>query len=477
MCGWFPRPLAPLAAFHKIAKRRFDDISSVAVAFAIRFQRIIAGPLTALASTASEISRRGDYTLRAAQAPGQDEVGQLVLAFNDMLRQIERRDEELRAASRVKDEFLAVLSHELRTPLNAILGWSRLLRAREERDEVLVNRGLDTITRNAQVQTQLISDLLDLSQIITGKFSVHFRHVDLRGLIVAAIESVRPSADNKDISIGTDIDSRVSAVSGDANRLQQVVWNLLSNAIKFTPKGGHVDVRLRQIASEAEIAIADSGIGIDPEFLPHVFERFTQADSSKTRAHGGLGLGLAIVRHLTEAHGGTVSAHSEGPGKGSTFKVRLPIPAAAAADIAPERRQRACTEVSLSALHVLVVDDEADAREVVTLTLQDAGAHVMAVSSADEAVNAVMNNYFHVLVADIGMPDHDGYWLIRTVRALPTERETSIPAIALTAYAALRDRREALAAGYDRHVAKPVDPGELCAVVAAVVGRMPLKPA
>lgn len=442
----------------------------VALVFAMRFQRIIAGPLAALASTASDISRRADYSVRA-EAAGQDEVGQLVVAFNDMLQQIGRRDQELRAANRMKDEFLAVLSHELRTPLTAILGWSRLLREREGRDEALLDRGLDTITRNAQLQTQLVADLLDLSQIVTGKFSVHLRQVDLRALIAATIDSVRPSAENKNISINAHLDVPASVVSGDADRLQQVVWNLLSNAIKFTPKGGHVDVRLRQIDCELEIEVADSGIGIDPEFLPHVFERFRQADSSRTRTHGGLGLGLAIVRHLTEAHGGTVSAYSEGAGKGSTFRVRLPIPAAAG-DIAPERRRRGCKTVSLADVHVLVVDDEADAREVVMLTLQEAGAEVVAVDSAEEAVKTVMNHQFHALVADISMPVHDGYWLIHAVRTLALDQRRHIPAIALTAYAGVQDQRDALAAGYDRYLAKPVDPDDLCVAVAAVVGRL-----
>ena len=442
----------------------------VAAVFAMRFQRIISAPLTALASTASEISRRGDYSLRAAEAPGQDELGQLVDAFNEMLQEIERRDEELRAAGRVKDEFLAVLSHELRTPVNAIVGWSRILREREPRDGALMNRGLDAITRNAELQTQLVADLLDLSQIITGKFSVQFRQVDLRALITAAIDSVRPSAENKNIAINVDVDAPTTTVSGDPDRLQQVIWNLLSNAIKFTDKGGHVDVRLRRVESELEIVVADSGIGIDPGFLPHVFERFRQADSSKTRLHGGLGLGLAIVRHLTEAHGGTVSSYSEGAGRGSTFIVRLPIPATAEV-VAPERRRRACAQVSLADVQVLVVDDEPDARDVVTLTLQGAGAEVVAVGSAVEAIDTVTKNQFHALVADIGMPVHDGYWLIRELRTLATNHRAAIPAIALTAYASAQDRREALAAGYNRHLAKPVDPDELCAAVAAVVGR------
>jgi signal transduction histidine kinase/CheY-like chemotaxis protein len=443
----------------------------VALVFATRFQRIITGPLTRLASTASEISRRGDYTIRATQAPGRDELGQLVVAFNEMLGQIEHRDEEVRAAGRVKDEFLAVLSHELRTPLNAILGWSRLMSERDRRDEALIDRGLDAITRNAQLQTQLIADLLDVSQIITGKFSVHFRQVDVRTVIAAAIDSVRPSAENKNISIDVTVDAASTVVSGDAERLQQVVWNLLSNAIKFTAKGGRIDIQLRGVDSELELRVIDSGMGIDPQFLPHVFERFRQADSSKTRAHGGLGLGLAIARHLTEAHGGTVSAYSEGTGTGSTFIVRLPIPAPTTV-VAAERRQRPSLAVSLEDLRVLVVDDEADSREVVTLTLQGAGADVTALESAAEAVTSLMSHRFHALVADIGMPVHDGYWLIQKVRSLPNDGRGRIPAIALTAYASAQDQRDALQAGFDRHLAKPVDPDDLCAAVAAVVGRM-----
>lgn len=295
--------------------------------------------------------------------------------------------------------------------------------------------------------------------------------VDLRAVIAAAIDSVRPAAEKKNVGINTDVDSAGRAVvSGDADKLQQVIWNLLSNAIKFTPKGGRINVRLRQVESDLEIAVSDSGVGIDTEFLPYVFERFRHADSSTLRAHGGLGLGLAIVRHLAEAHGGSVNAYSEGVGKGSTFTVRIPI-SAVSADPAPERRQRACAEVSLANLHVLVVDDQPDARDVVTLTLQDAGAEVIAVASADEAVDTLAGNTFHALVVDIGMPVHDGYWLIRVVRALPTDRGGRTPAIALTAYATAQDRRDAIAAGYDRHIAKPVEPDELCAVVAAVVGR------
>ena len=388
---------------------------------------------------------------------------------NELLRRAQAARAQAEEASRLKDEFLATVSHELRTPMTAILGWARLLQTTDLDDEIAA-RALDTIERNARAQAQLIEDLLDVSRVIAGKLRLDVRHVELAPIVAAAVEAARPAADAKGVHLRSFADERAPAVLGDADRLQQVVWNLLSNAIKFTPRGGEVWVGLARRAGHAEISVRDTGQGIAPDFLPHVFDRFRQADGTPTRAHGGLGLGLAIVRHLVELHGGTVAATSAGEGQGATFTVQLPATELRIDDYGLRNEEAASGQseirnsqpAMLQGLHVLVVDDEADARELITLALAQGGAHVAAVASAAEALAAFAAQRPDLLVSDIGMPGTDGYALIREVRAQEAARGLAhLPAVALTAYARPDDRAQALRAGYDAHVAKPVEPAEL----------------
>jgi PAS domain S-box-containing protein len=413
-------------------------------------------------------------------APIRNEKGEMlgvVLVIRDVTEK-RRLYREAQRVNRVKDEFLATLSHELRTPLNAILGWARLLRL-GKLEEPARARALETIERNAAAQAQLIEDLLDVSRIISGKFQVEARPVDLPSITEAALDAVRLAAEAKTIDLVARLDA-VPQITGDPTRLQQVVWNLLSNAIKFTPKGGWVQVRLAAIDSHVEIEVADNGEGIRPDFLPYVFDRFRQADGTTTRQHSGLGLGLAIVRHLVELHGGSVRARSEGEGRGAVFSVRLPVaavrPKAAGQggdgdDPAHARRALAGESMlPLSGLHVLVVDDETDARELVAAVLTESGARVVAVGSVAEALRAVERQRPDVLVSDIGMPSEDGYCLMRQLRAME-KTVGRIPAAALTAYATVQDRTRALFAGYSSHLPKPIDPAELTAVVANLAGR------
>jgi PAS domain S-box-containing protein len=385
--------------------------------------------------------------------------------------------ESAEAANRMKDEFLATLSHELRTPLNAMLGWTQLLRSRKF-DEETTDRALETIDRNTKSLTTLIEDILDVSRIITGKLRLDVRPVKLASVVQVAIDVVRPAAEAKEICIECFFDSCVDIVLGDANRLQQIVWNLLSNAVKFTPKEGKIYVRLESANSRVLIQVKDSGEGIATEFLPYVFERFRQADSSSTRSHGGLGLGLAIVRHLVELHGGTVRVESPGIGQGATFIVDLPMKVVATKTIEPEQLLSTVGDLEventlpkLEGLRVLVVDDEPDARQLLSTVLVQHEAQVVAVSSAPEALIALQQFQPDVLVSDIGMPQQDGYALIRQVRALSSEQGGRTPAVALTAYARAEDRTQALLAGFQLHVPKPVDPTELAAVVANLAGR------
>jgi PAS domain S-box-containing protein len=412
--------------------------------------------------------------------PLRDSQGRIVRWFgtNTDVDEQRRTSEELREANRLKDEFLATVSHELRTPLTAILGWAHLLRA-GQLDKESGSSALETIERNARSQAQLIDDLLDVSRIIMGKLRLDVRQVDPSSFIEPAIEALRPAAEAKDVRIQKVMDTGVVSVAGDPARLQQVVWNLLSNAIKFTHKGGKVQVRLERINSHIEIAVSDTGIGIKPEFLPHVFERFRQADQKSTRHHGGLGLGLAIVRHLVELHGGTVEANSPGEGQGTTFVVKLPLVAVYQKDKLAERMHPAardplptfeCPE-RLDGLKVLVVDDEADTRELLRIGIGQCGAEVVTAVSAREALEAIAEESPDLLISDIGMPEEDGYELIRKVRALPVGRSRKIPAIALTAYARTEDRMRALRAGYQSHIAKPVELAELLTVIASLVKR------
>jgi signal transduction histidine kinase/CheY-like chemotaxis protein len=391
---------------------------------------------------------------------------------------------EAERAGRMKDEFLATLSHELRTPLNAILGWAQILKAAPPSPED-VTEGVDIIERNARAQTQIIEDLLDMSRIISGKIRLDVQRVDVAEVVRAAVDTVKPAANAKGISMRAVLDSVVLSVSGDPNRLQQVFWNLLTNAVKFTPKGGRVQVLLERVNSHLEISINDNGEGIDPQFLPHVFDRFRQADSSTTRRHGGLGLGLAIVKQLIELHGGTIRVKSPGKGAGSTFIVSLPLTVLHPdpdPDTALVRRQpggaRSLCEplpgvpIQIKGLSVLVVDDEPDARSLLRRLLEDCEATVFAAASAAEAMELLESHRPEVLVSDIGMPSEDGYSLIRRIRSLPVDRGRNIPAVALTAYVRAEDRVTAILAGFQHHLAKPVEPRELIAIVAALGNRV-----
>lgn len=391
---------------------------------------------------------------------------------------------EAEAANRMKDEFLAVLSHELRTPLTSMLGWSKILRSKKL-DEKATSRALEAIERNAISQMQLIEDILDVSRIIRGQLRLNVSAVNLITVMEAALEAVRPLAEPKDIKLNTVLDTSVGSVYGDPARLQQVVWNLLTNAIKFTPKGGRVEVSLSVICNEeqithkyAQIEVIDTGIGISSEFLPKVFERFRQADSTTTRSHNGLGLGLAIVRHLVELHKGTISAQSPGTGEGATFIVRLPL----LQDNRSSRASREATgEISspvvstpLNGLRVLIVDDQADTRNFLNFMFEEYGAVATAVASVNEALAVLEQAKPDILISDIGMSEQNGYTLIRKLRSLEPEKGGRIPAIALTAYTQEEDRLEALSAGFQEYLSKPIDPTKLIAVVVNIL-RLPLE--
>ncbi|GAB1545211.1 hypothetical protein NUACC21_78870 [Scytonema sp. NUACC21] len=385
---------------------------------------------------------------------------------------------EAESANHIKDEFLAVLSHELRSPLNPILGWAKMLRTRKY-DEKATNRALETIERNAKLQAQLIEDLLDVSRILRGKLVLNVCPVNLVTIIEAAIETVHLAAEAKGIQIQTVLDSSIGLVSGDTNRLQQVFWNLLSNAVKFTPNGGRVEVRLERVGHHAQIHVIDNGKGINLEFLPHVFEYFRQENSSTTRKFGGLGLGLAIVRYLTEMHGGSVRAHSQGEDLGATFTVSLPIihnncQSQALSSIDPhsapyEETFDPTPHLPLKGLRILIVDDEADIRELVAFILEESGSFVTVTKSAAEALAAIGKSVPDLLVCDIGMPNMDGYMLLRQIRASSPEQGSQIPAIALTAYAGEYNQQQALTAGFQMHISKPVDPDELLRAIASLV--------
>jgi len=386
--------------------------------------------------------------------------------------------EKAEAASRSKDEFVAMISHEIRSPLNSILGWAQMLR-RGKLDQAETERATEIIERNARAQSQLIEDLLDISRVITGKLTLDVRSVELAQIIEAAMDSIRPAAEAKSIQLRASIESRGSLVSGDPNRLQQIVWNLLSNAVKFTPRHGRVEVSLGRVDSHFQITVSDSGVGISPEFLPFVFDRFSQANTTSERKYGGLGLGLAIVRHLVELHGGTAQADSPGEGRGATFTVTLPVKALreemSAPDHAAPSAEYADTltdAITLDGLRVMIVDDEAEARDLLTAMLTRRGAEVKACASAAEALEGVESWRPSLLVSDIGMPDEDGYALIGKLRALGPERGGGIPAVALTAYARSEDRMRALASGFQVHVPKPIESGELVVVIASLAGRL-----
>lgn len=423
----------------------------------------------------------GEYRWHLSRAHAMRDAAGNVLMWigsNTDIDDVKRVEDELREANRLKDEFLSTLSHELRTPLTSILGWANLLRA-GQLDEKTAARALETIQRNARSQVQLIDDLLDVSRIITGKLRLDVHLIELSHVVGAAVDAVRPAAEAKNIRLQVLLDPQAGPVSGDSDRLQQVVWNLLTNAVKFTPKGGRVQVRLERINSHVEITVSDTGRGIDPEFLPHVFDRFRQADQTSTRAHGGLGLGLSIVQQLVELHGGTVHAESAGAGRGATFVVQLPVMVSRRQPELRERRHPTAGGTAplecppqLTGLRVLVVDDEEDARELLSAVLERCGSEVTTAGSVAEALERYQRAPPDVLLSDIGMPEEDGYDLIRRVRSLEAAAGGGrIPAIALTAYARVEDRVRALNAGYQVHVPKPIEPVELVAMVASLAGR------
>ncbi|MFY9611370.1 MAG: response regulator [Blastocatellia bacterium] len=391
----------------------------------------------------------------------------------ELERIVEERTRDLREANRVKDEFLATLSHELRTPLNSMFGWIYLLRE-GALDQATAQRAIHTIERNTKSLAEIINDLLEVSRIITGKLKLDVRPVELSSVIEAALEVVRPAIEAKDIDLHLSLEPAADVVLGDPSRLQQIVWNLLSNAIKFTSVRGRVEVRLEKIGSKASITVSDNGAGISEGFLPYVFDRFQQADSTFTRKHGGLGLGLAIVRHLVEIHGGNVAANSPGEGRGATFVVTFPLVESGA----PASTRLGTTGVlggggTLDGLRVLIVDDAPEAREILSAMLEQWGAQVTAVATAAEAIDCLGGDQAlpDVLVSDLGMPREDGFDLISKIRAREPERGGRIPAIALTAYARSEDRARALAAGYEVHLPKPVEPAQLSGALGDLVRR------
>ena len=441
-----------------------------------------------------------EWPIDDTAAPIRSEQGEVlgaVLVFRDISErkrmELEREQlvataqaalKEAEQANRLKDEFLATASHELRTPLTAVVGWSRLLRT-GKLDVENSARALEAIERNATLQTKLIDDLLDVSRIITGKLTLDRRPIEIARVVSDAVNTVRPAADAKNIAIETSLDAEVGPVLGDANRLQQVVWNLLSNAVKFTPKNGRIEVALRRVNSEVQVSVGDSGEGISNEFLPYVFDRFSRGDGKTTRSHSGLGLGLAIVRQLVELHGGTVKAYSDGPGRGATFKLQLPVlslnrlpGSKSALSDSTLTRSRVTDKLSiecppqLDGVRVLVVDDDSDTRQMLKAVLSECQADVITAASAAEAIKEIEQRKPDVLISDLGMPEQDGYELIREVREMESADHTArIPALALTAYAKAEDRVRALAGGYQVHLAKPVEPAEFVLVVANLAGR------
>ena len=457
------------------------------------------GVTVGLANHTILVSKDGrEQPIDDSGAPIRNHKGQItgvVLVFRDVterkLAEHEREEllsreklarEQAETASRIKDEFLATVSHELRTPLTAMLGWSRLLRD-NRLDKEATKRAIEVIDRNASSQAQIVNDLLEMSRIITGKMRLELRPIDVSRVTINAVETLKPAAEAKGIKLEVDVPETSIQVKGDSDRLQQVLWNLLSNAIRFTPHGGSVKVQVSKIESQVEVVVSDTGIGINQQFLPYVFDRFQQADSSITRKYGGLGLGLAIVRSLVELHGGTVRAESPGEGLGTIFTVRLPEGGTQEIEddqAVPARGVRAVSHesagldhrIDLSGLRVLVVDDETDALELISVVLGQYGAEVRTSTSAGLALPMISEWRPNVLVSDIGMPDEDGYVFIRKVRSLTPEQGGRVPAAALTAFARSEDRLRVLAAGFQTHVTKPVDPKEIASVVSSLASRV-----
>jgi signal transduction histidine kinase/ActR/RegA family two-component response regulator len=403
------------------------------------------------------------------------ERNQLEKQSRELYQQAQEARNEAELANRIKDEFLAIVTHELKTPLTAMLGWARMLRT-TNLDSAVAARAVETIERNARTQAQLIDDLLDTSRIISGKLHLDLQQVELIPIIQTAIDTVRSEAEAKRIQLDLSLDPWTGPVSGDPTRLQQIVWNLLSNAIKFTPEQGRVGLLLERVGSEVQFTVCDTGAGINPDFLPYVFDRFRQAIGSVTRRQAGLGLGLAIVRHLVERHGGKITAESPGEGKGATFKVILPLEKSKAAYLKSNDGKSSIANLQaehpaiLKNLRILVVEDEPDTRYLLTSMLQKFGASVKDVGSVREALKEMEKSLPDVIVSDIGMPDEDGYSLIQKVRAMKPEKGGRIPAIALTAYTRAEERVKVLSAGFDVHLPKPVEPDELVTTIAKLVG-------
>jgi signal transduction histidine kinase/ActR/RegA family two-component response regulator len=420
--------------------------------------------------------------LRAAHDELEERVRERTVALTEANASERAARAEAEHAGRMKDEFLSTLSHELRTPLNAILGWSQIIKRAPSGSEE-IPQGLEVIERNARVQAQIIDDLLDMSRIISGKVRLDIQRLDLAAIVKDVADMMKPTADAKGIRLQAVIDPLHGvSVKGDPSRLRQILWNLLSNAIKFTPKDGKIQLLLERVDSHLEINVTDTGEGIKPEFLPFVFDRFRQADSSSTRRHGGLGLGLSIVKHLVELHGGSVYGKSDGEGKGTTFTIVLPLTVIRSEEDPDESRRHprstpAVTSpsepsVQISGVRVLVVDDEPDARELVKRVLEKSNAKVTAAATADQAIQLLTENRYDVLISDIGMPGKNGYALISAVRQMKPEVGGTIPAIALTAYARTEDRIKAIASGFQMHISKPVEPFELLTMVASAAGRI-----
>lgn len=455
---------APEAAFETRHARPEGSLRWVDVSLSLA--RDAAEPRTVVIVALDATGRHGaEETARAGD-----------LERGELLARERKARQEVEAASQAKDEFLAVVSHELRTPLNTVRLWAGVLR-NGPRDAHTIDRAVDTIDRSAILQARLIEDLLDVSRIVSGRFRLAIERMDLAAIIEPAVETVRAAAENKAIRLTIALDPAAGPVLGDATRLQQVVWNLLSNAVRFTPPGGRVAVGLRRVGPEAELTVTDTGRGMAPGLLPRVFDRFRQGESGTMRSHGGLGLGLSIARQIVELHGGTISAHSPGEGHGATFTVCLPLaasgavrPGPAPSRVRPSGPGRATTR-RLENVDVLVVDDDAETREVLKVALGFEGARVTTAPSVADAVAAIEQRWPDVLVSDIGMPGEDGYDLIRRVRRLEAVRGRHIPAIALTAYAAAEDRRRTLHAGYDSHVAKPVEAAAFAPLIASLLPR------
>jgi PAS domain S-box-containing protein len=469
--------LAKLRAGERIERyetvRMRKDGQKLDISLTISPIRDSSGTIVGAAKIAHDITarRRAERELLEREA----QLSKLSAERESILESERAARSEAERLSHMKDEFLATLSHELRTPLNAIQGWAMLLRERRAKPEDF-DRGLETIERNVRIQIQIVNDLLDMSRIISGKIHLEVQPLYLHEIVSNSLDAVRQSAVAKDIRIQPLLDTRIGLVRGDPSRLQQVLWNLLSNAIKFTPKAGRVQVVLERVNSHAEISVEDTGVGIRPEFLPHVFDRFRQADPSTTRQYGGLGLGLSIVKNLVELHGGSVRVKSPGENQGTTFIVALPISHVRADERYPcdpravASNPRDLMELpTLSNVRMLVVDDESDGRAFIARILEDRGASVTCASSAREALEALSRNHFDLLLSDIGMPDMDGFELIRRVRALDKSRAGPIPAVAITAYARAEDRQRSLLAGFHMHLSKPIEARELIASIAGLI--------